>query len=78
MGMSNVSSVSLTSLSAAQEIRVTQTITWPLDIREANHEILNVYHNGPDTHTSRSRLDQYFSTDPIKNGVITLSSRDLP
>jgi len=34
MGMSSASSVSLTSLSAAQEIRVIQTITWLLDIRE--------------------------------------------
>ena len=34
MGMSNVSSVSLTSLSAAQGIRVIQIITWLLDIRE--------------------------------------------
>jgi hypothetical protein len=33
-------------LSAAQGIPVRQIITWPLDIREANHETLGVYHNG--------------------------------
>jgi len=37
MGMSSVLSVSLTYLSAAQEIPVRQIITWPLDIREGNH-----------------------------------------
>ena len=34
MGMSSASSVSLISLSAAQEIRAIQIITWLLDIRE--------------------------------------------
>ena len=38
MGMSSASSVSLTSLSAAQGIPVRQIITWPLDSRE--HEYL--------------------------------------
>jgi len=38
MGMSSASSVSLTSLSAAQEIRVIQIITWLLDIREGEAE----------------------------------------
>jgi len=40
MGMSSVSSVSLTFLSAAQVIRVIQIITWPLDIREADYALL--------------------------------------
>jgi hypothetical protein len=44
--MSSASSVSLTSLSAAKGIPVRQIITWRLDIREADHETLGVYHNG--------------------------------
>jgi len=39
MGMSSVLSVSLTYLSAAQEIPVRQIITWPLDIREADEDV---------------------------------------
>ena len=39
MGMSSASSVSLTSLSAAQGIPVRQIITWPLDIREADADV---------------------------------------
>jgi hypothetical protein len=45
MGMSNASSVSLTSLSAAQEIRAIQTITWLLGIKEAEYAILFYHFN---------------------------------
>ena len=46
MGMSNVSSVSLIFLSAAQVTHVRQIITWLLDIKEAdgvcfNHDTQN-------------------------------------
>ena len=41
MGMSSASSVSLTSLSAAQEIPVIRTITWLLGIREADGVCFN-------------------------------------
>jgi hypothetical protein len=70
MGMSSVSSVSLTSLSAAQEIRVRQIITWLLDIREADHETLGVYHNGSVTHISRSRHDQVFQYHPLSREAV--------
>ena len=43
MGMSNVSSVSLIFLSAAQVTHVRQIITWLLDIREADYETLGVF-----------------------------------
>jgi hypothetical protein len=47
MGMSSASSVSLTSLSAAQGIPVRQIITWPLDIREADADVTHAVRSSP-------------------------------
>ena len=47
MGMSSVLSVSLTSLSAAQEIRATQIIMRLLDIKEADADVKHAVKASP-------------------------------
>ena len=72
MGMSSASSVSLTSLSAAQVIHVRQIITWQLDIKESEYARLTRFRYiiQPNNHSGicqgNTSSEQPHLTDPYQ------------